>query len=460
MLKIKEKKLSELIPYIGNAKKHPASQIAKIAGSIKEFGFLVPALIKKNGEIICGHGRILAAESAGLQSVPCIVADGLSDLQVKAFRIAENRLAESSWDNELLAIEMQQILDADYDIELIGFEDAELKKLLGANYDIDEIDIEHGEEDFGKKYEEGESGALRRDYIVPPFSVLDGRAGYWMERKKKWLEIGLRSHEGRIETMKSMEHLAQRKKGDPVGAWAGTSIFDPVLCEILLRWFCPNDGHVLDPYAGGSVRGIISGILGRKYTGVDIRPEQVEANFNNLSDISEKIIAKPDWIIGNSSKIDDAIENEFDFVFSCPPYFSLEKYSDLPGDISNMPLEKFREKYTEAIVKSCAMLRENRFAAFVVGDVREKGVYIDFPGITIEAFREAGLCLYNNAVYLTVCGTAALRARGQFGNRKLVNTHQQVLVFYKGDIKKISENFPAIPESLNLCFLEAENATA
>jgi DNA modification methylase len=217
---------------------------------------------------------------------------------------------------------------------------------------------------------------------------------------------------------------------------SGTSIFDPVVCELAYRWFCPPGGVVLDPFAGGSVRGIVASHLGREYHGVELRPEQVKANE------AQKDIAKeprPQWYCGDSRGIGSICSHvEADFVFSCPPYAHLERYSDDPRDLSTMDYPSFVESYRHIIAQSAALLRDNRFGCFVVGDVRDKkGNYLNFVGDTVEAFRAAGMHLYNEAILLTAVGSLPVRVNKQFqSGRKLGKTHQNVLVFVKGDGKK------------------------
>lgn len=123
-------KLTLLKKYSGNAKHHPEEQINKIAKSISKYGFKIPLLITEDNEIIAGHGRYAAAESIGLESVPCIVADDLSPEQVKAFRIVDNKVAESSFDLDLLKFELESLADLDYDMSSLGFNDYELEALL------------------------------------------------------------------------------------------------------------------------------------------------------------------------------------------------------------------------------------------------------------------------------------------------------------------------------------------
>lgn len=218
----------------------------------------------------------------------------------------------------------------------------------------------------------------------------------------------------------------------------GTSIFDPVLCELAYRWFCPPGGLVLDPFAGGSVRGIVASKLGRRYLGVDLRPEQIEANEKQAARICDKAMA-PKWIVGDSRNIAKlAATAGADFVFSCPPYADLEVYSDDERDLSTMDYPDFVAAYREIIAASCALLKPDRFACFVVGEVRAKtGNYYGFVPDTITAFQDAGLALYNEAILVTAVGSLPIRAGKQFAStRKLGKTHQNCLVFLKGDVRK------------------------
>ncbi len=221
---------------------------------------------------------------------------------------------------------------------------------------------------------------------------------------------------------------------------SGTSIFDPVLCEIAYRWFCPQGGTILDPFAGGSVRGIVASKLGRQYIGVELREEQVAANKTQGDDLCSDPM--PVWHTGDSRNIDRICADvQADMVFSCPPYADLEVYSDDPNDLSTLSYEDFKPAYFEIIDKACAQLKDNRFACFVVGDVRDKkGNYYNFVGDTVEAFRAAGLHYYNEAILVTSVGSLPIRAGRQFSiGRKLGKTHQNVLVFVKGDGKKATQ---------------------
>jgi hypothetical protein len=236
----------------------------------------------------------------------------------------------------------------------------------------------------------------------------------------------------------SWEEIFAECKKRGVAIASGVSIFDPVLCELAYRWFCPVGGAILDPFAGGSVRGLVAGMLGKQYVGVDIRAEQVEENRAQAEPMNLQGV---EWIEGNSLDIASIAPGEYDFLFSCPPYADLERYSDLQGDISTMDYPAFLADYRAIIAASCAMLKRDRFACFVVGEVRDKnGRYRGFVSDTIQAFEDAGLSYYNEAVLITQAGNAAIRAGGMFtASRKLCKVHQNVLVFVKGDPKAATD---------------------
>lgn len=239
---------------------------------------------------------------------------------------------------------------------------------------------------------------------------------------------------------KSQNRLNEIMSGGEGGGFvSGTSIFDPVLCELVYRWFCPAGGTVLDPFAGGSVRGIVASKLGLYYTGVDLSERQLEANRAQGTVICPD--NQPNWICGNSLEITTLAPVAVDFVFSCPPYADLEVYSEDERDISTMPYEKFREVYTEIIASCVSLLKPDRFACFVVGDARDKdGFYYGFPWHTVQAFESAGARLYNEAVLITAVGSLPIRITKQFNSgRKLGKTHQNVFIFCKGNPKRAAE---------------------
>lgn len=270
---------------------------------------------------------------------------------------------------------------------------------------------------------------LRDQFIEPPFSVLDTKSGNWQRRKKLWKQIGIKSEIGRDATTFNMSDWNDKKGNSKLPS--DVSIFDPALCEVLYKWFCDENGSILDPFAGGSVRGIVANKLGYKYTGIDIRQEQIDSNREQGLDILE-VDNQPNWYCGDSNEVLEGFNKEFDFVFSCPPYADLEVYSDLEGDISNKPYKEFLRLYESIIEKSCKLLKADGLACFVVGEVRDKkGNYIGFVPDTIRAFEKCGMKFYNEAILLNAIASASMRANGNMKSKKLVKVHQNILVFKK-----------------------------
>lgn len=277
---------------------------------------------------------------------------------------------------------------------------------------------------------------LRDKFLEPPFTVLDSKNGAWQNRKRLWKNKGIKSELGRdaecnVKTMSGMtpEEYKLKYGRKPMNA---TSIFDPALCELMYRWFCPDGGGVLDPFAGGSVRGIVANYLGYKYTGIDIREEQIKANRENALEILP-VNNQPNWYVGDSNDVLNGITTQFDMMLSCPPYLDLEVYSDNPNDLSTKTDTEFYKVYQEIIKKCFSLLKSGSYAVFVVGDVRDKnGNYRCFNDMTTMCFLNAGFKLYNKAVLLQPLGTAMLRANKIFtSGKKLIKVHEDVLIFKK-----------------------------
>lgn len=175
--------LAELAPYPKNARTHSPEQIAQIAASMGEYGWTNPILVDERNSIIAGHGRALAASSLGMQQVPVIRLQGLTAAQKRGLRIADNKLAlNASWSDELLRAELLDLQGEGFDLSLSGFSGLELADLLGGGDDVS-----------------GGAGNLADRFGVPPFSVLNAREGWWQDRKRAWLALGIQSELGRGE---------------------------------------------------------------------------------------------------------------------------------------------------------------------------------------------------------------------------------------------------------------------
>jgi len=277
---------------------------------------------------------------------------------------------------------------------------------------------------------------LREKFMEPPFSVLDTKGGGWQTRKRQWKKLGIESHLGRDAecNVKTMSGLTPEEYEKKYGRkpMEGVSIFDPALCELIYNWYCPENGTILDPFSGGSVRGIVANYLGYNYTGIDIRQEQIDSNREQALKLLP-VNKQPQYYVGDSNVVLTELMPMYDLVFSCPPYADLEVYSEMKEDLSTMEYNEFIKVYAEIIKKAVAKLKSGGYACFVVGDIRDKkGFYRDFISHTKQAFINAGAGLYNEAILLQPLGTAMLRAGKIFeAGGKLTKVHENVLIFKK-----------------------------
>lgn len=138
-IRVIKKRVEELIPYCRNSRTHSDAQVAQIAASIREFGFINPVLVDAENNIIAGHGRVLAARKLGLEEVPCVLHDHLTETQRKAYILADNKLAlNAGWDEDMLRLELGELGDMGFDLELTGFDEVEVEA-LNHNVNIDDF---------------------------------------------------------------------------------------------------------------------------------------------------------------------------------------------------------------------------------------------------------------------------------------------------------------------------------
>jgi hypothetical protein len=171
------------------------------------------------------------------------------------------------------------------------------------------------------------AGELFRAFTIPPLSVLDRRQGYWQDRRRAWLSLGIESELGRGDDL-TFGNLGQlMEKANGVQSLALVSIFDPVICELVCRWYCAPGSKILDPFAGGSVRGVVAGATGRAYNGIDLSAEQVAANRAQADAIFDDLhlgVApiKPLWACSDALAYltgPDVTPHTYDLVWTCHP---------------------------------------------------------------------------------------------------------------------------------------------
>lgn len=287
-------------------------------------------------------------------------------------------------------------------------------------------------------------------FIVPPFSVFNTHQPYWKNRMLYWRELGFCGTNGRVSGANGLSYDNRRMNKNREVPVNGTSTFSPVLCEIVYKWFCTPCSRVFDPFAGGITRGAIAAVLGHNYVGTDINPAQVFDNYDLWQGLKEKYIfeGSADWSAIDCLKVNISDILNSDLIFTCPPYFNLEKYTDLEADLSNLTdYGTFLSKYQKVIKLCYTVLKNDRFMVWVVSDVRGKTTteYYGLVSDTIQIARDAGFKLYNEIILYNETGNLAITSPDYINRvRKVGRQHQNILVFYKGNPKNIQKNFGEI----------------
>lgn len=308
---------------------------------------------------------------------------------------------------------------------------------------------------FNQPKQQMPSNLLKDKYGWPPFSILNTISWDWQRRKDEWEVLFKDSTEGRdVKRYNATPTNTFSARGADVKKAESISEFDPYLCELMYRWFSNDGDKILDPFAGGCVRGVVASVLGRDYCGIDLSTEQIDANYRALNVIRDNYIQDNAgdimWKQGDSEEILNTVSDKFDMVFTCPPYYNLEKYSKDPNDLSNLSTyEKFLHKYTIILKSTARLLKADSFFVIVVSEIRADSQsianshYLGFVPDTIKILRDdCGLKYYNEIILENAIGSLPIRAPKYFSqSRKIGRHHQNILVFYKGDIENIANKF-------------------
>ncbi len=450
---MEQRKIEYTTVDINSIEAHPKNvrqgDIGAISESLKTHGQYRPIVVdKRTNRILAGNHTWKAAKALGWQQINAGFIETKDDDEALRILLADNRSTDlSSYNNDGLENLLKELASTD-----IG--------LVGSLFDGDDLDLIISDNAFEQPLDLTDkfatnivTGTIAQRFGIAPFSIMDCRRSWWKQRRDYWLKLGIESEIGRNENLLQFSDTILNNAGRnknltlPNSAiyeypnsdkpqYNGTSVFDPVICEIAYRWYCPTNGHIFDPFAGGSVRGIVAAHLGMNYVGVELRPEQVAANIEQSNKLGAGA-GSCQWINGDSRTVDlTNFNTPFNLMFSCPPYFDLEQYSDDENDLSNIPTyAQFLVAYNEIIARSVNKLADNSFAVWIVSEIRdENGNYRNFVGDTIAAFETAGMRYYNECVYLQQSGSWAMRIGRMFGaSRKIARIHQNILIFAKGD---------------------------
>jgi hypothetical protein len=283
-------------------------------------------------------------------------------------------------------------------------------------------------------------------------NVWNSTKGDWIRLKGEWNE--------RIDLAGEQMGIANPAYATREGCWQGesgfanvvtgrshngnASVLDPVACEVILRFFTPLGGRVYNPFGGGVQMGFVTGASGYEYLASEIRQNQCDAN-NAICAPFENV----KWVKSDSSTYEP--DGLYDLVFSCPPYYRVEKYIDYdgnppPGEINSIATyDEFRDTLFAGYKVAIDHLRDNRFIVIMTGDSRgANGAYHCHEAETEVFLKEQGLTVYNKIIYLEAEFTRLAQAKKTLRFRKFPKREQRIIVAYKGDVKAIVDEFPPI----------------
>lgn len=298
-------------------------------------------------------------------------------------------------------------------------------------------------------------------------NVWNSSKGLWLQMKKEW--------NNKIEEAGKKFNIPNPKFASREGCWQGTSgmanivlsnqvvtnneivtnksktlngnasVLDPVVCEVVLKFFMPTNGRkVYNPFGGGVQMGFVAGYYGYDYLASEIRQNQCDANNKLCSDFENVR-----WVKSDTSKY--IPEEKFDLIFSCPPYYKVEKYVDYDGkspegEINSLATyEQFRDTLFKGYENAIKVLNDDCFFVVMVGDSRgpDGGYY----GVEAEHelfFKQHGLKIYNKITYLESEFTRRATAKKTLNSRKFPKTEQKILVFFKGNPEHIKDKYPKV----------------
>ena len=311
---------------------------------------------------------------------------------------------------------------------------------------------------FEQKKQSIPSNLLKDKYGWPPFSVINTISHDWQRRKDEWEVLFKDSTVGRdVKRFNATPTNTFSARGAEAKKAESVSEFDPYLAELMYRWFSNEGDTILDPFAGGCVRGVVASVLGRDYFGIDLNPQQVQANYLQYHDLQDRytnLAGQACWHCGDSREELSAF-TDADMVFTCPPYYNLEQYTTDQRDLSRQPsYADFLYKYASILKQSAYHLKDNSFFVIVVSEVREecrgieKSNFVGLVPDTIHILRDnCYLHYYNEIIVMNNIGSLPIRAPKYFDqSRKIGRMHQNCLVFYKGDLKEIEKKFGKLQE--------------
>lgn len=393
--KLETIKTSDLLPYARNAKLHPDSQVNQIAASIKQFGFIVPVLIDKENTIVAGHGRVLAAQKLKLDTLPCTRAEHLSESQIKAFRLIDNKIAESGFDDELLNLELGD-LKTDFAMDDFGFEFGSLDKADPGAWNPPKTD----EAELGDGISE---------------LVGYGLQSFWKDIKNE----NARAFDYKLDLP------VESNKGVVVGnKYSQTNLEE--IQRIILTYMREGD-YFLENCCGWSSFGYSAKLFGYSGIGVDIWETALKHSKKQIAAIKNNAKVEILEMNGMELKFDD---NKFDFVYCNPPFMDQEKYSGGENDIADKNIDKFGGKFVDLMRENYRVLKPGNLCVVTINDKREKGVLVPLQARVIEWGEVAGFKLHDFVVVEVLSQRIRLRKK-EYEQKRTVKCHEYIIVFKK-----------------------------
>jgi DNA modification methylase len=299
-----------------------------------------------------------------------------------------------------------------------------------------------------RKFDEA-SGKVLKTFKTKLFSAAEGYirpksegSFWWLTTTSIWNVdelIGRRIRDWR-RLMNETGHSGTRNetmRADHDSIYTGShSVFPAPLCEwIILRYGGSPGGLILDAFAGGPPRAVVAALMGYNYLGYEIRKEQIDENLKIISNLG--IQGSVNYVCSDGTILDGCPQNSCDFALTCPPYYDLEQYSDLPNDLSNLPdYETFDKAMANCAKAHFRVMKPGAFVCIVTcpfrtGGNKDENELRDFPGDTVRNFRNAGFLLWQKVVLSRNFASAAVRSTVSWKGKKLVPRHEELLVFRK-----------------------------
>jgi len=400
-MKIEYLKIEKIKPYNKNAKKHSQKQIKQVADSIARFGIVQPLVVDKDNELIIGHCRLEALKSLNKTDVPVVRAENLSEKEVKALRLADNKLNESEWDMGLVVDELKG-LDDDL-VDLSGFDrDLLLNDIKNLGWNPEKTD-------------EAELG----DGIYELVGY--GLQSFWKDIRnenaelfKYWIDLPVQPNANLVKQKYSRTNLEEIRR--------------------VIKTYMREGDYFLESCCGWSTFSCSAVLQGFSGVGVDIWDIAL-AHGKKQYDIIKNINGVGKYEIKNCDAMNLSFnDNIFDFVYCNPPFMDEEKYSGLGNDIATKDKIEFENKFIRLMKENYRVLKDDCLCVITINDRREKGFLEPLQAKVIEWGLKVGFKLWDFVIAEVLSQKIRLRKK-DYEKKRTVKCHEYIIIFKKSKIK-------------------------